>query len=1127
MSPSIKAFIQKWKGSAGNERANKDAYLLDLCEALEIAPPGPKDQSPGYCFEKDLKITHLDGSTSTGSIDLFKDGCFVMEAKQGSTKGRGGIKEGSAPVRGTRAYDQYMEKAFGQAVNYAIRLPQRPPFLMTCDIGHSFQVWDSFSGVYGGYGARRAVPIDDLVKPKVQEWFRAIWDNPHSLDPGKRRALVTRQVATELGHLAARLEDRFPSRVVANFLMRCVFTFFAEDVELLPSKLFERSLERWRKEPDRFAKGLERLWDAMNTGDDWGEYRLARFNGGLFAESHVPNLFKDEIELLHQAARFDWGEVDPSIFGTLLESALTPEERHKLGAHYTPRSFIERLIRPTIEEPLRGDWDLVQAEALSILGNEPTEASRARAREVLYTFHRKLASTRILDPACGSGNFLYVAYDVLKRLELEVLSRLDDFGETRRALALDEVMVTPAQFLGIEVKPWAAAIAELVLWIGHLQWWIRLHPGYTPPEPILQRYENIQCRDAVLTWSGTKATGQSRWDGKTFKKHPVTGKEVPDETAQMEIVELLMPRHAEWPKVDYIVGNPPFLGNKRMRDTLGDGYSEALRRAYPDVPDSVDYVLYWWHKAARAVRTNETRQFGFITTNSLRQVWQRGVIAHHTAAKENALKLLWAIPDHPWHDQGAAVRIAMTVGGLEGSPWLGRVIKENSALTPEDEASTIIIEGAFVGLIHDDLSTGASVGNVSRLHANEGIASRGMQLVGAGFMVTPAQWEEWGRPSVVHHYRHGKDMVGKPRGIMVIDLFGLTEAEVINTFPMVYQHVYDRVKPERDQNNRAGYRENWWIFGESRSGFRPALAGLSRYIATTHTAKHRVFQFLKSSIVPDDKLIVIASEDAYFLGVLSSHIHDAWSLATGSWMGKGNDPVYSKSKGFDPFPWPDCTARQKMCIREIAERLDSHRKAAQARGATITEMYNLLSKLRNDESLTPSEREKHEATQTQILRQLHDDLDKAVFDAYGWAGDLTDAEILERLVALNRERAAEEARGLVRWLRPEYQAPAAVQPLVKPIFDPEPEEVETAAVAATGTQPWPKDVKEQLAALRALLLGFPRLWTLEEIGGAFKSRGRYREGIASHLDLLTDLGVITRVETALGPKFHRPQAMGA
>lgn len=1125
MPPSIHGFIQTWKNSAGNERANKDSFLRELFDALEIEVPGPKDQHSDYCFEKDLKITHLDGSTSTGSIDLFKAGCFVLEAKQGSTK----EKKGSSPVRGTRAYDQYMEKAFGQAVNYAIRLPQRPPFLMTCDIGHAFHIWDSFSGSYGGYGARRTIPLADLAKPDVQEWFRAIWENPQSLDPGKRRALVTRQVASELGHLAARLESRFPSKAVANFLMRCVFTFFAEDVGLLPSKVFERSLERWRKEPERFARGLERLWDAMNSGDDWGEFRLARFNGGLFAETYVPELFAEEIELLHQAARFDWGDVDPSIFGTLLETALSPEERHKLGAHYTPRSFIERLIRPTIEEPLRADWDLVQAEALSILGPEPTEASRAKAREVLHLFHRKLASTRILDPACGSGNFLYVAYDFLKRLEQEVLCRLDDFGETRRALALDEVMVTPAQFLGLEVKPWAAAIAELVLWIGHLQWWIRLHPGSAPPEPILQKYENIHCRDAVLTWSGTRETGRTRWDGKTFKKHHVTGKDVPDEAAQVFIHELLNARPAFWPAADFIVGNPPFLGNARMREVLGDGYAEALRAAYPEVPDTVDFVLYWWHKAAETVRSGSARRFGFITTNSLRQVRQRSVIAHHCGAKKHPLKLLWAIPDHPWTDGGAQVRIAMTVGGIEGHPWLGCVVEERSADTPEIEAESVKVEGQSVESIHEDLSAGARVADAVPLQSNLHLCANGAEPTGMGFVVSPAQAEAWSSTPVIHPYFNGRDLTDSPRGVLIIDFYGLSMEEARAHYPGPFQHVFEYVKPQRDQSNDPVRKRNWWLFGRNLEDLRPGLFGLSRYIAGAKTAKHRIFTFLEGGSIPDSKLIAVASSDAFHLGMLNSKVHSVWALAVGSALGVGNDPTYVKARCFDPFPFPDATEAQKWAIRDIAERLDIHRKAAQGRGVTITQMYNLLAKLRAGETFTPKDQVQHQAAQTEILRQFHDELDQAVFDAYGWPSAMEHAEILERLVALNRERAAEEARGVVRWLRPEYQCPESIQPVARPLVE---EEAESEAAGASpvlviAAQPWPKDLKEQLAALRGLLLSSDRLWTLEEVGNAFKSRGRYRESIQAHLGLLTDLGVVVALETADGVRFHRPQAMGA
>jgi len=1129
MSPALTTFFGTWRGSAGNERANFQSFLRDLCAALELPNPDPKGPGATYCFEKDLKLTHLDGTSSTGSIDLYREGCFVLEAKQGSTR----EAPGSSPVRGTRAYDRYMEAAFGQGVNYARNLSQRPPFIITCDIGHAFHVWEGFSGSYGGYGARRTFAMDDLKKPEVQNYFRALWLDPQSQDPTRRRVAVTREVARALGELAVSLEKRFASEAVARFLMRVVFTFFAEDVGLLPEKLFENALKgAWKEHPKAFPRGLEALWDAMNTGGFWGPLKVLRFNGGLFQESLALELNAGEIALLATASASDWSEVDPSIFGTLLESALDPSERHRLGAHYTPRAYVERLLRPALEEPLRLDWELAQAEAMAILvveptePKEPTEAMRAQARDVLHRFQRQLAHVTVLDPACGSGNFLAASYDILKRLEGEVQRRLVDLGETGRALALEGVLVTPAQFQGLEVKPWAAAIADLVLWISHLQWFHRLHPDLSTPEPVLQAYGNIHQQDAVLTWSGTRETGRSRWDGHTFKMHPVTGNQVPDELARIPILDYLDPKPATWPEADFIVGNPPFLGNARMREALGDGYAEALRAAYSAVPDTVDFVLYWWHKAAEAVRSGRTRRFGLITTNSLRQVRQRGVIAHHCGAKKQPLKLLWAIPDHPWTDEGAAVRIAMTVGGLDGTPWLGRVVDERRAETPEAEAEAVKVEGRAVDIIHEDLSAGANVVDTHALKANDKIATPGVKLHGAGFIVTPAQWITWGKPRVIHPYRNGRDLTDRPREVMVIDLFGLQETEVRERYPAVYQHVREHVKPERDQNNRELRRVNWWLFGEPNPGLHAMLSGLPRFIATVETAKHRIFQFLDGATVPDNMLITVASSDAFLLGVLTSRLHEAWALSTGALLGVGNTPRYSKSRCFDPFPFPDASEAQKDIIRNLAERLDIHRKAAQARGATITGMYNLLAKLREGEAFTPQERDQHEAAQTEILRQLHDELDVAVAEAYGWPVDLPGAEILMRLVALNRERAAEEARGQVRWLRPEYQSPQAAQPVAARILELE-LEVALAALAPVVAQPWPKDLKPQLAALRGLLLDSGRLWDLEDIAAAFKSRGRYRESIASHLDLLTDLGMVQRIETPAGPRWCRPQAMGA
>lgn len=467
----------------------------------------------------------------------------------------------------------------------------------------------------------------------------------------------------------------------------------------------------------------------------------------------------------------------------------------------------------------------------------------------------------------------------------------------------------------------------------------------------------------------------------------------------------------------------------------------------------------------------------------------------------------------------------MTVGGLEGQPWLCRVETEGGGATPEMEAQSVKVEGQAVDLINDDLSVGANVADARALKANDLISSPGMKLHGAGFIVTPDQWNDWGRPPVVHPYRNGRDLTDTPRGVMVIDLYGMTEAQVRDRHPAVYQHVWEHVRPEREQNNDQVTKRNWWIFGRNREDIRPALAGLRRYVATVETAKHRVFMFLDGATVPDNMLIVTATDDAFHLGVLSSRVHVVWALASGGVL--EDRPRYNKTRCFDPFPFPEATETQKVVIRDLAERLDTHRKAAQGRGVTITGMYNLLVKLRSGEPFTNREREQHEVAQTEILRQLHDELDAAVADAYGWPVDHSDADILVNLVALNKERAAEEARGVVRWLRPEYQAPETVTATATALIPGEAEVEAVATLSPIEPMPWPKDLKDQLAALRAVLTSSARLWTLESVAQAFKSRGRYRESIASHLDLLTDLGMLSRVDTPDGPRWHRPQAMGA
>lgn len=1109
----IDVFLARWQDSVGNERANYQGFFLDLCTALGVEPPPPKGNVPGdpYCFDKDIK-RFTSEKASTEFADFYKEGCFLIEAKQGSIdSGKGHGK------RGTKVYRDNLQKAFNQARAYAYNrmLPSLPPFLMVCDIGSHFEVWEGFSGDYGGYGARKRVNLADLKQPEVFDRFVQIFTDPQALNPEKLRARVTREVAAELAKLSRWLEDQgHDAQTTANFLMRCIFTMFAEDVELLKGEVFTKALrDRWIANPSTFQPEIEALWQTMNTGGNFGFERVLRFNGSFFDHAPAIPLPKEQLEVLYAAAAKDWSQVEPAIFGTLLERALEKKERSRLGAHYTPRSYVERLIRPVVMEPLRQEWDEIEIELKRLLEpeagkEEPTPTQRKKAEQEIRAFLEKLRTIKILDPACGTGNFLYVALDLMKGLEQEVQNRLVDVaGEVQ--LGLEQV--NPSQFLGIEINPRAAAIAELVIWIGYLQWYFKRFGNAEPPEPVLQAFGNIENRDAVLAYDGTEPdvdpkTGQvrTRWGGRKMK-HPVTGEDVPDPTDQVVIYKYLNPRPAEWPKADYVVSNPPFIGNFKMRELLGDGYVETLRKIYLDViPETSEYVMFWWHKAASITRDQQLRRFGLITTNSIRQIHQRKVIEFHLEHKK-PIRIPFAIADHPWVDEGAAVRIAMTTGEINANSSvvqfskLGIVKKEIDGETPEESASSLEINWNSTHKIHSNLESGTDITSAVKLKSNSLLAGPGVKLHGAGFLIKEEELLTWGEDYlavVVKSYVNGKDLMGVSRKLFVIDFFGLSIGEAAQ-YQNPFQRVLEKVKPERDVNQRKVRKENWWLFGENVIKTRESIAGLRRYIATPETAKHRVFIFLSRDILPDNMVTAIAFDDAYHLGILSSNLHTNWALAVGGTL--EDRPRYNKTVCFDPFPFPDPTPEQKQKIRELGERLDAHRKQVQAAhpDITITGMYNLLEKLRAGEPFTDADRDYNNRALVSTLKQIHDDLDHAVLDAYGWPHDITDEQILENLVALNAQRAEEERNGLIRWLRPEYQAPdqaQAQQTTLEGVTAPE-----ETIVEPVEQRKWPTQPKAQLAAIRDLLRTSSGEWTVHQIAAQFTGKTTQKK-----LDAITD-----------------------
>ena len=1048
-------------------------------------------------------------------------------------------EERRATIRRSPGWVKAMLEAKGQAEDYARDVPPEEgwvPFLIVCDVGFCFDLYADFSGTgkhYAQFPDRESfrLYLPDLRNPDVRDRLRAIWTNPHSLDPSRQRVRVTRDIAEYLARLARALEGpkdspRHGPQRVATFLMRCIFCMFAQSVGLLPSRTsFTDLLLECRADPTMFVPLVGELWRKMNEGGFSAALRamVLRFNGGLFAPgphgaAEPLPVDGDMLGLLILASGRDWADVEPAIFGTLLENALDAGERGELGAHFTPRSFVERLVLPTVMEPLRAAWDGVKAAAVLRAEAGDRTGAAALARD----FHARLCAIRVLDPACGTGNFLYVTLELMKRLEGEVLDLLANLlpGEGDR-LELAGASVDPHQFLGIEKNPRAVPLAELVLWIGYLQWHFRTRGNAPPAEPILRDFDNIKEGDALLTYKreeperDAKGDPATRWGGRT-KLHPITGEEVPDETDRVLVMRPVGAKPAEWPEAEFIVGNPPFIGAKYLRAELGDGYAEALWATYPRLPPSADLAMCFWWKAAQALRAGKpvngratapvTRRFGFLSSNSIRQLFCRRVVAEAMEGKP-PVRLAFAIPDHPWHDgRGAAkLRIAFTVADIGiGDGTLATVLAEKRGV---DSVPEVTLHNTR-GRINADLAIGTDVKSARPLRANERLASPGVKLHGAGFIVSPSVATGLGLGKVrglehhIHPYMNGRDLLRQSRGDYVIDLFGLTEEEVRRQFPVVYQHILLRVKPERSQNNRAAYRENWWLFGEPRSEMRPALRGLARFIVTPVTAKHRIFAFLDAAFVPDDALIAIAVDDAFLLGVLSSRFHVAWSLGAGSTL--EDRPRYLKSLCFDPFPFPTATPARRAEIGAIAEELDAHRKTRLGAHPhlTLTGLYNVLAAIRAGKPLSAAEKDIHDAGQVSILRALHDRLDAAVAASYGWPADVPDDELVVRMVMLNAERVAEEAAGHIRWLRPDFQAPEETRRRALQT------EMAVGEAAASIVRPWPKDTPSQFIVLRSALGPCPA--SPQDIARRFKGAPKGGK-VAEMLATLAALGQARRL----------------
>lgn len=929
---AVQRFIQKWEQNAQKESSASKEHFVDLCHLLGVPTPNDPGSGPeSYCFEKSLTKT----GGKAGFADVWKRDHFAWEYKG----------KGKYPS---------LDAAYAQLLLYKEDL-DNPPVLVACDIAN-YEVHIAFTG----YRTRvEKFTNADLANASARELLRFVFTAPEQLRPIERQATITEKAAARLAQVAQFLEKRgFAPAEVAHFFMKVLFALFAEDIHVLPGELMSQSIKQAILQPGEFVPRTRALFRAMKTGDYFGMEKIPRFNGWLFNDDAVLPLNADELTFLADAARLDWSQVEPAIFGTLFERSLDPAKRAQLGAHYTSRDDILLIVEPVLMQPLRREWETVKVGVAALREQWETEGlsgNRQRqlktvAEGLLLDFTERLATVRVLDPACGSGNFLYVALAALKDLEKEVWSYAGGLG-----LHQPELSVSPAQLLGIEKNPFAAELAQVVVWIGYLQW-KRANGFFDVEEPVLQALQNIECRDAILT---VDLNGQ--------------------------------PTEPEWPAADVIVGNPPFLGMRRLaKSGLPIDYMKAVQSLYRErVPGDADLVCYWFERARDMLIRQQVSRVGLLATNSIRGGSNRTVLDK----VQELGNIFWAWSDRPWILDGAAVRVSM-IGFDNGSE------------------KNIELDGRRVIAINSDLTSAVDVTVAKRLLENLGLAFLGVNK-GGPFDLTDEQAQLFlshstnpngkSNTNVIKRLINGIDLLRLSRNMWVIDFNGMNLEEA-SQFVIPFEHVIKHVKPVRQNNREKRTSEKFWLFRRSGDDMRNAIKPFPRYIATVLVSKHRIFTFLSQSDLPDGALCAIARDDDYFFGVLHSKVHELWTLRMCTWLGVGNDPRYTPTTTFEtfPFPWPPGQENQDdpqvQAIAEAARELVRLRDAwlnpepAELATSTVALKERTLTNLYNK--------------RPDWLDHAHQRLDAAVFAAYGWPPTLSDDEILARLLALNLARAA-------------------------------------------------------------------------------------------------------------------------
>lgn len=955
-------FIQKWTGQELKERQAYQQHFLDLCELVKHPKPADIDKTgEHFCFER--------GATKTGGnkgwADVWKKGHFAIEYKG---------KHGS------------LSKALQQVQRYALAL-ENPPLLVVCDL-NNLQIHTNFTNTVCEI---HTIALEEISTAQNQQKLQWLFNQPDKFKPKITSDDMTAKVANKVGDIALVLtkEKGHEPHKVAHFLNQCVFCCYAEDVGLLPDNLFTRLLESAITKEDALPKRLQTLFTAMQTGGDFGEHSIDWFNGGLFTEIDIIPLPLSQIKALLDAARLDWSNINPSIFGTLFERGLDPKKRSQLGAHYTDAESIFRILRPVIESPLLAEWASLKpiiAENIAkwekaAKNNKAGQNALLKAKETYQHFLEKIRLFKVLDPACGSGNFLYLALKMLKDIQHQVMLEAEVLGLSYDMASL----VNPECVMGIEINPYAAELARLTVWIGEIQW--MLAHGLQPSrEPILKSLQLIDNRDALLNADGSEAT---------------------------------------WPQCDVIVGNPPFLGQRFMLKELGTHYLASIRKVYQqDVTGNADLVCYWFIKSIKHHQAKKVKRIGLVATNSIRGGDNQKSLKSIT----NDTRIFNAWSDLPWVNDGAAVRVSIVCFGDNSSPesWL------DGQKVPHIDAAL-----SFSG-------DNVSLASVKKITSNEKTAFSGFQMNGSFDIPhdTVIQWCQLPNPNglsnshILKPYANAKDVTTRSREQWVIDFTGLNENDA-SLFEAPFAHVLTYVKPEREQKREEYLKAKYWLHKRSSPELRQATKGLGRFLATPMVSKYRLFVWLHEVRLPENACIAIARCDDTTFGILHSRFHEVWSLATGTSL--EDRPRYTPSTCFETFPFPtgltpantkgQTTTQHGLILPPVTADVLPHAIAIAQAAFTLNHLREnwlnppewteripevvagypdrIVAKKGHETELKKRTLTNLYNTMPQWLKTAHANLDKAVAAAYGWTdytAEMSDQEILARLLTLNLAR---------------------------------------------------------------------------------------------------------------------------